>query len=221
VKPLRWLSIFFILGALIWLIPHFLLNWKITGNPLKPIYLMRSAYLTTVPGYYGEAFDQAQVHWYSPKRWVYIFHALLGQRGVFLYTPALFFGFWGIFSAIRRNTFNLRPLALLVLLGVGASWFYISFRSANWGGTSYGLRYAVTATPLLLFFAVPLFEGVKKVSLKLKFFREFAFLGGIFALIGAIYPWGSAGMLPATNFSLAENLEYIGLDLLDFILIVG
>jgi hypothetical protein len=176
---------------------------------------MRSAYLTTIPGYFGEVFNQAEVHWYSPRRWVYIFHAVFGQRGAFLYTPVLLFGFAGLFVATRRNTFGLRLPAIVALLGIGASWIYVCFWPANWGGTSYGLRYAVTATPLLIFFAAPLFNGLTRVNLKLTLFREASIIGGVFALIGAIYPWGAAGFLPATNFSLAENLQYIGLDIID------
>ncbi len=217
-RRLRFYSLLFLLGSLVWLIPHFILNWKITGDPLTPVYLLRSAYLTTIPGYFGEVFNQSEVHWYSAKRWVYIFNTLIGQRGAFLYTPALLFGWWGILTAIRRDTFGLRPLAIVSLLGIGASWIYICFWPANWGGTSYGLRYAVTATPLLIFFAAALFDGVKQISLRHQIFRESAFVGGVIAFIGAVYPWGAAGFLPQTNFSLFENLEYIGIDMLDWVL---
>lgn len=212
------LAPFFILGTLVFLIPHLFFNWKITGDPWTPIYMMRAAYLTSIPGYYGEVFNQAEVHWYSPQRWLYIFHALFGQRGAFLYTPALLFGFAGLFVAIRRNTYGLRLPAIAALLGIGASWFYICFWPANWGGTSYGLRYAVTATPLLIFFAAPLFEGMTKVDWKLILFRDAGIIGGLLAFIGAVYPWGASGFLPQTNFSLAENLEFIGIDLLNWLL---
>jgi hypothetical protein len=180
--------------------------------------MMRAAYLTSIPGYYGEVFNQAEVHWYSPQRWLYIFHALFGQRGAFLYTPALLFGFAGIFKAMKANTYGLRWPAIIAFLGIGASWLYICFWPANWGGTSYALRYAVTATPLLIFFAAPLFAGMSKINLKLMLFREAGIIGGIFALLGAVYPWGAGGVLPPTNFSLAENLQYIGFDLLNWLL---
>lgn len=217
-RHLRLLAPMFILGALVWLVPHFFFNWKITGNPWTPVYLMRAAYLTNVAGYYGEVFNQAEVHWYSPQRLAYIFHSLFGQRGAFFYTPALLFGFAGLFKVIRRNTWGMRMPAIVALLGIVASWVYICFWPANWGGTSYALRYAVTATPLLIFFAAPLFEGVTKLDWKLILFREAGIIGGVMAFIGAVYPWGAAGMLPPTNFSLVENIQYIGLDLLTWLL---
>ncbi len=216
-KTLRLLPMY-ILGALVFLLPHFALNWKITGDPFTPVYLMRSKYLTTMPGYFGEVFDQGEVHWYSQERWVYIFHSLFGQRGAFLYTPVLLFGFAGLYVAIRRNTYGLRLAAITALLGIGAGWIYMCFWPANWGGTSYGLRYAVTSTPLIIFFAAALFDGVSKISWKTALFRETAIIGGVLALIGAVYPWGAAGFLPTTNFSLAENMQYIGLDILDMLL---
>ena len=217
-KSLRKLTPFFVLGALVWLVPHFFLNLKITGSLWKPIYLMRSAYITTVAGYYGEIFDQAEVEWYSSKRLVYVFHSLFGQRGALLYTPVLLFGFAGLISELKRNTLGLRGLAAFILGGVLLGYIYICFWPANWGGTSYGLRYAVTTTPILIFFSALCFNGIIKIGWQQILYKECAYIGGVFALIGAVYPWGAAGPLPQTNFSLFENLEYIGIDILDFIL---
>ncbi|MCX6646128.1 MAG: hypothetical protein NTY09_07215 [bacterium] len=205
-------SILFLIGILIPVAAHLFLNSRITGNWL-PTYIQSDVYIATPPGYFGEVLRPDESGFLNWDRWIYVGTGLFGIRGIFLYTPALLIGLiCATAIALKRNN-PMRLDAIALVLSVVAGWGYVLlFASANFGGTSYGFRYALAATPLLIFFCHKIFTDWEKIGAPV--FRNAVAWGAIVGLIAIPYPWGMFGQLPATLCSIVGNLEYIALTLM-------
>jgi len=206
-------TLLYLLGVMIPVLAHLFLNSRITGNWM-PTYVQSDVYIAVPPGYFGEVLSPEEAGAMYWTRWKYVGTALFGIRGVFLYTPVLLMGFvYAVMAAFRRGS-SLRLEAASVILAVLAGWGWVLFfASPNFGGTSYGFRYALAASPMLIFFCYPIFTAKVKPVLQV-IFRNAVAWGTIVGLIAITHPWGIGGQLPATQCSIIENLEYNALNTL-------
>ncbi len=204
-------SFLFLIGILLPVVAHLFLNSRVTGNWL-PTYIQSDVYIAVPPGYFGEVVSPEEAGVLFWARWKYIGTALFGIRGIFIYTPTLLIGLWFAVRAIFTRGDPLRSEAVATILAVLAGWGgVLLFASPNFGGTSFGFRYALTATPLLIFFCHRVFaEGVPEIVGSL--FRNCVAWGALVGLIALPYPWGIFGYLPATQCSIVGNIEYIALN---------
>lgn len=201
-------TILYLLGACIPVIVHQYLNYRITGNWL-PTYIQSDVYIAVPPGYFGEVVSPEQAGILFWERWKYAGTSLFGIRGIFVYTPVLLIGLAACITAIKNTGDSLRWEAMVVAFSVVAGWgWLLLFSTPNFGGTSFGFRYALPATPLLIFFCHKVFmPGAGKIYAMI--FRN-AFAWGFFVSLVAIpYPWGMFSMLPSTQNSIVQNLEHI------------
>ena len=196
----------FIIGFLIFIIAHLYFNYQITGD-LKPIYAKQALYTKlAVEGYYGEVISSKE-GFFSEGRFRYIINSLFGIRGIFLYTPLLFFSFYFMVKVARDRRNRLALLSKLILIFLIPSWIYLLLATKNYGGTSYGSRYFIASIPMLFFFNAFLYRYGTSERLKGWFYEAFR-LSVLLAVIGMAFPWGVAGELPPSNFSIFNNLQY-------------
>ncbi len=198
----------YFLGVMIPVAAHLFLNSRITGNWM-PTYIQSDVYIAVPPGYFGEVLSPEEAGALYWARWKYAGIALFGIRGVFLYTPAILLGLVAAFMIAFRKGLKLRLDAVLTILAVIAGWGWVLFfASPNFGGTSYGFRYAIAATPVLIFFSHYLLQVIDKTWMH-PIYRNAVYWGAIVGIIAIPYPWGMFGNLPQTQCSIVGNLEYI------------
>jgi len=210
----RPITLLFLIGVLLTLVAHLFLNSRVTGNWL-PTYIQSDVYIAVPPGYFGEVLapeEASALYW---ARWKYVGTALFGVRGVFLYTPALLIGLAAAFAAAFNRSHPLRLEAASLVLAVLAGWGWVLFfASPNFGGTSFGYRYALAASPLLIFFCYMVFDDRKERRVISIVFRNAVAWGTVVGLIAIPYPWGIFGQLPPTQCSIVESLGYMALNAL-------
>lgn len=196
----------FLLGFLVFVLIHLYFNYQITGD-LKPIYAKQVLYnKLAVEGYYGEVISSKE-GLFSEGRFRYIVNSLVGIRGIFLYTPLLLFSFYFMIKVALDKRNRLAFLSKLILFFLIPSWIYLLLATKNYGGTSYGSRYFVASMPMLFFFNAFLFRYATSDRIKGWFYEGFR-LSVLLAVIGMAFPWGVAGQLPPSNFSIFNNLQY-------------
>ena len=104
----------------------------------------------------------------------YAYDMLIGQRGLFSFTPMLLFAFIGIGVAIKQR--QQRGLALTVLMGSLVFAAYLILRTDNFGGLAWGTRWFVPLVPLWWYFAYDAYCVIRT---------------GRFATIGVLLFWGA------------------------------
>ena len=110
------------------------------------------------------------------------------SRGVFIFSPILFFSFYGIFLKMRAKEmkgFDYGLLAIVVL-----HWIVSSAHPHWWGGHSYGPRYFTEMMPFLLYFIFPVFAHIPKLCGMRKIFVVFLLCCSI-AISGFIHYRGA------------------------------
>jgi len=144
-RPLRQFLLF-CAGGIVPAAAHILANLSISGSVL-PVNVKPEFF-----DYPGTKFDATNLsgvvaNTTLPEITRYAFHSLLGHRGLFSYTPILIFAVWGIVLALKNKTTCPKALitALPALLVIA---FYI-WRTKNYGGASYGVRFFLPVVPLI------------------------------------------------------------------------
>ena len=112
----------------------------------------------------------------------YWYHALIGDRGLFSYTPFLLVGVWAAFR--YRKKLSVPERAMLLSAGLFML-FYLTCTN-EFGGQSYGLRYFIPVIPVLWY------QGAKAVleMSKRKFVipvAAFLILWGVVTGLGGAY----------------------------------
>ncbi len=173
-------------GAALPVLLHFLFNFMIFGD-LLPAYAHPQYFAAAetwqnqnnLPGFYNHASFKDLL--------LYTFHSTFGFRGIFSYTPILFFGFWILLlRALKKKELWLFPIFFSSIAVIG----YYSIYTVNYGGASYGSRYLLPLTPVLLFFCYAVFTEYLRWK---PLFYVCAVFSFVVAVLGAINPWTNIG----------------------------
>lgn len=207
------------IALLLPVILHSFFNYLILGNLFLPAYAFPQYYKdagtwqneTNLPGFYNHASLTALLE--------YSFHSIFGARGFFSYSPALFFGF----CFLCYSVFFIRKISALPILfaTLGIFGYYLLYTN-NYGGSSYGIRYLLPLTPILIFFCKDLFYnkvfyndiscGSKYINfarVKLFFYLSILF-GFIVALVGVFNPWTNHGSgIESISFVASLHLDIV------------
>jgi hypothetical protein len=172
----------YVVGAVLPLMFHAVLQWFSTGSPL-PVemtpdrFQYEGSYWDTEEGQFRE----------TVSRWQWGLELLLGPQGWLTATPALAFGILGLLVVTSRKGDSLRGAAIVLLAVVCGLLAYYTWgvRRTDFSGLSYGTRHLLAITPLVWYFAV---VGLERLRM-----RGAYVLFGVCVLIGLAYAW--AGML--------------------------
>lgn len=209
-KKLRPSWSYYVLGGIFPMMLYLTLNIPISGD-FMPV--------NTHPEYYnysGSFFDNTSFertlsgsiyHNNLAAFLKYSLHCLVGKRGLFLYTPLLFFSLTGLFKIMKDRQGLLRKEAAIILLGCLFTIIYYLLFSVNYAGSCYGIRWFVEVIPVAFFFTAIFFKDNKSFFLKGLFYLSFVFSATV-AIVGAYDPWLSS----AGNFSFLDNLKDLSQD---------
>ena len=184
----------YLLGSLAPLALMVVLDWWILGDPLPPMlhaagYAYAGAPLyTTVAG----------VH-QAPNVLDYSFQMLLGEHGLFAFTPVLLWTAFGLVMLLRQRTHWLWSRAVAVGLACLATTVYLGLSTDTFGGEAYGPRWFVAMTPVLFFFSAwpSLYNRLSRWLI----FASLSLLSIFSAWQGALDPWRD--VLPPLRLAIA------------------
>lgn len=149
----------YVWGALIPIGLFLLVNVRVTGDIL-PAYFHPEGY--DFPGSHMAQTLGGSAPSALPEVMRYLFECTFGVPGFFTNTPVLLLGLVGVAVAMRRPTD--RGPALCVLAGFAVSLAFYGLRSSNFGGYSFGFRYLLPATPLLLYYLPDFLDPQRRVD---------------------------------------------------------
>ena len=130
----------FLLWAMPVTIPFLLFNLFVYHWPVSPYYLpqrhlLHPDYLTALTG-----------------------TLFCPSRGLFIYSPVLFFSLYGIFVKLRKKNFT--GLDYFVAGIIILHWILISSNPCWWAGHSFGPRYFGDIIPFFIYFLIPASENL-------------------------------------------------------------
>jgi hypothetical protein len=85
------------------------------------------------------------------------------SRGLFVFSPVLFFSVWGAVLALRGRNGD-RLLSALIVAALAGHWVLISAYPDWYGGHSVGPRYFSDVVPLFVYFLVPAVSSIPRLS---------------------------------------------------------
>ncbi len=194
----RFNTLFFISSAAIPVLVALLINFYISGN-IAPFDINPELF-----DFQGSAFDKNSLSGIVMQSWAniprYAFDLTFGKKGFFSFTPILIFSLLGLIMALFKKEH--RELAILVGLGILFTLLFYITRTNNYGGCSYGLRWAVPLIPSLYLFTPVLFQVKKRIMILIKVaFIITLVVSAFFAFLGAMETWTCAeGVLPRFLF---------------------
>jgi len=148
------------LGVLIPYAMSAITNYWVAGT-LIPLYLDPGAY-----DFYGTVLHKAAggtEGFYSLQFGLrYAYDLLIGRRGVFAYTPLLIYAVTGMWKLARHRQHAMSGLALAALAGCLAFTAYLIWRTDNFAGVAWGVRWFVPLTPLLWYLTAVMFDKPHK-----------------------------------------------------------
>jgi hypothetical protein len=193
----------FILACIPIILLYIGLNFYTSGSIIPPA---MNAKLWDYPGsYFGSGNLSGLVGHDLQSLAIYAFHMLIGSRGLLAYTPILLFAIYGWFKAILQPNFKYKKEYLFIAtICLTYVMFYI-FRSNNYSGHSYGVRWFAS---IMLLACIPLthiIEPLQKSILFRLIFLAIASASILISIVGAIAPFGGINVNGYSSFFL--NLE--------------
>jgi len=177
-------SLGFLIGLILAVLPFFLFNYSIFGNPfdLASSYIDRQIWRTAYPssvlslGFSNEESNVVTMsllntdvvkkitehfHFIStPNPYVMMRLLLYPYRGLLFYSPILLASLIGLFFMFKKY----RTETILIILGLILLLLMISMRKTWWGGYGFGNRYLLPIVPFLM---LPLAFALNKINKKL------------------------------------------------------
>ncbi|MEM7344282.1 MAG: hypothetical protein AAF485_08555 [Chloroflexota bacterium] len=137
----------FILGGIIPGLLTVIFNYQITGGPLFAYFSPEGYNFPGSP--WGDT-----VGGQNPPDNVlyYTFRSLIGDRGLFGYSPLMLFAVGGLFYSLRTDTVRLKFIA--IALGLVAHLLFVFTRTNHFGGDAYGWRFLIPIIPVLYSFII-------------------------------------------------------------------
>ncbi|MCC3404359.1 MAG: hypothetical protein JGK17_01855 [Microcoleus sp. PH2017_10_PVI_O_A] len=186
-KPLKSKIVFALACALV-LVIYFKLNVYTSGSLLPP------SMNKPLWDYPDSQFDSSNLsglafHPTLSSLLNYAFHMIIGNRGLISYTPILGFSIFGFIKILSDRQFKYRQEYLLILLASGAYVMMYIFRSNNYSGYSYGVRWYAN---IMFLFCLPLAHisnEVKKIKKVRQVFIIIGCLSIFISFVGVIHPW--------------------------------
>lgn len=199
----RQAKIAFILAGVPTILVYLWLNIYTSGSIIPPA---MNAKLWDYPGsYFGSGNLSGLVGHDLQSLAIYAFNMLVGIRGLLSYTPILLFAIYGWFRGIVRSEFKYKKEYLFIAaICLSYVMFYI-FRSNNYSGHSYGVRWFAS---IMLLACVPLahvVEPIQKSKLLPGIFLAIASATILISMVGTIAPFGGINGNEYSSFFL--NLE--------------
>lgn len=140
----RYNVLYFLAGAAVIAVPFLMYNLAVFGGLLPPYF-------------------QADRIGNNPNFWEAMAGNLVSPaRGLFVYSPLLLFGVYGLALSLRRQSF--RHLDVLLAAIVMLHWLGISSFKHWWGGASYGPRFWTELVPIFAYFLIPVVDRVTSQS---------------------------------------------------------
>lgn len=174
----------FLLGSLPVGLLYAIYNLHTTGSIL-PAYF-NSDRLYRFPGSYWTNPEKTDA--FAHNKLLYFLNIIIGAQGIFLYTPILIFGFWGMIKAIKNKINSWQKPAWLIFLTSAFIILFLTFTTNNYGGASYGFRWFIIAYPCILFFTPLLFENNKNNKI-IGWFLFIFFISFLISFIGLPNGW--------------------------------
>jgi hypothetical protein len=135
-------------------------NYLLTGS-IVPIYMQNDLYNYENSYWINEiSFDAL-----NESKWLYLFHILIGDHGLFSITPVLILGLIGLIQSIRNKTPEYWKMMTWLAGGMFVIFLFVLTRTHNYGGYSIGLRWFIVFMPLLMIAGLPFVHQLGK-SLK-------------------------------------------------------
>ncbi|MGL5923168.1 MAG: hypothetical protein ACRC32_09655 [Chroococcidiopsis sp.] len=193
----------FILACIPVILLYVWLNFYTSGSIIPPA---MNAKLWDYPGsYFGAGNLSGLVGHDLQSLAIYAFHMLVGSRGLLSYTPILLFAIYGWSRAIMQPGFKYKKEYLFIAAICLAYVMFYIFRSNNYSGHSYGVRWFAS---IMLLACVPLthiLEPIQKSKLLRGIFLAIASVSILISLVGTIAPFGGINVNGYSSFFL--NLE--------------
>ncbi len=98
----------------------------------------------------------------KPSKGAYIFHMLVGFRGLFSMTPVLVLGVIGLVRSLARPNGWLKREWQMMVPGILALMVFVVFNTWNYGGDCIGMRWFICFSPLLMLAGIPVVEQLGK-----------------------------------------------------------
>lgn len=155
-------------------------NFYVTGTPLPPKLLPGAVDLAAQAGPSVAGVVLPESPWYPLE-------VLFGWHGLLLVSPVLLIGVWSLARAGLRGLPAGEDTTFWRALGAGVAvqWLGHALVAGSYGGWSYGYRYLLPMTPLLLL-AAPAATATRGGRLAL---RALLPVSICFAALGAYHPW--------------------------------
>lgn len=151
------------------------IKWFILGcMPIAILYIIYNIYTTGsfLPPYanFNSLYGYENSYWQNPTgidafnhpKALYFFNILFGTHGLFVYSPLLIFGFFGLYKIIKTKQDKLRDIALMTASSIVLVIIIIVFFTYNYGGTTLGMRWFIILYPLIMFFSATPIANIKR-----------------------------------------------------------
>jgi hypothetical protein len=183
-KKIRNNLIYFILGLILPLSIHLILNYSVFET-IKPAYFMQGVYDYPNSYWKGYAASHSQGNLITDS-----YHLLLGDAGLFTFSPVLIIPFIYLLFSLFSNKHELRKEAWMVLLGVVIIYLtYILVFHSSYKDLSFGFRFGMLLIPLIMFFGACFFKE-KVYKERLLIFYATLFFSIAISFIGVLHARG-------------------------------
>lgn len=135
----------------------------------------------------------------------YAFNMLIGSRGFISYNPILLFSIYGWIKMFLNPNFKYKKEYLFIATACIAFLLFYIFRTNNYSGYSYGVRWFASIVLLALIPIAHVAEEVRSSNLGKVIFVAIASISIFISLIGSVAPWG--GILENGYSSFFLNLN--------------
>jgi 4-amino-4-deoxy-L-arabinose transferase-like glycosyltransferase len=197
---------FFLIGLFIGVLPLFIYNILIFGNPLE----FTRSYID--PQIYPDIYRKDFGFFYGIKPFVILRLLFYPYRGLFYYYPILLLSFIGLFKMYKEYKVEVISiiLSLFILAAINSSMFNW------WGGAVFGPRHFSVLIPYLTLPLIYVIKDMRKINFLLFVLGLFLLISIFNNVIGLQYPEAEllekGGYETAPNYKSLENTFAIMLD---------